>query len=145
MKRPLTAVASMALALALSLGAASAAVAAPPSKPAKGSMAEKDSLFNSYLDQLVAKGTITAAQAEAIAAAMKEKRAERQAKMEKFSQRADAAIAAILGITKEKFCELRASRALPALTHEQRAAIRTKLNEIAVALGLPKAPPAKGK
>lgn len=144
MKRPLAAAVSLALAAALSLGALSPAVAGPNTKPPKGmSAAEKDSVFNSFLDQLVAKGTITAAQAEAISVAMKSKRNERQAKLEAFAQRADAAVAAMLGISVEKFCELRAARTLPMLTNEQRNQMRIKLNEIAASLGLPKAP--KGK
>lgn len=135
MKRTTAVIAAVGIALG---GVAAPAVAAP--KPAKPAAADKELAFKSFLDQLVAKGTITSAQAEAIAIAMKEKRAERQAKMEAFSAKADALIAAFLGMAVEKFREARATRTLPVLTPDQKAQIRLKLDELAISMGLPKAP-----
>ena len=80
-----------------------------------------------------------------IAESMKERKAERQARIEAFADKADALVAAYLGLTLEKFREARASRALPALTAEQRAQIRAKLDALAISMGLPKAPKVPAK
>lgn len=135
MKRTIAVIAAVGIAFGT---VAAPAVAAP--KPAKPAAADKELAFKSFLDQLVAKGTITSAQAEAIVIAMKEKRGERQAKMEAFSAKADALIAALLGMTIEKFREARANRTLPTLTANQKAQIRIKLDELALSMGLPRAP-----
>jgi polyhydroxyalkanoate synthesis regulator phasin len=138
-------IASLAICSALTLGLAAPAIAAPPAKPVKVTIADKDQAFRSFLDQLVAKGTITDAQAQAIADAMKERKAERQARMEAFADKADALVAAYLGMSVEKFREARASRTLPALSADQKAQIRAKLDALAVSMGLPKAPKASVK
>jgi polyhydroxyalkanoate synthesis regulator phasin len=131
-----------ALAISATLGVAAPAVAAPKAGPSSKGMSEsgKDQAFSSLLDQLVAKGTITVAQATAIVEAMKAKKAERHAKMEAFAAKADVIIAGVLGLSVEKFKEARATRSLPAPTAEQKSQIRSKLDALAVSMGLPKAP-----
>lgn len=134
-------IAALAMSLSLVLGLSAPALAGPTPKPSKFMTdAEKDLAFNSYLDQLVAKGVMSPAYAEFLAGAMREKRDDRQAKVEAYAARADQIIAENLGMTVERFRELRATRSLPVVTAEQRLAIRTKLRALAFSLGLPKRP-----
>lgn len=131
MKRTLALIAAIAIAMA---GTAAPAVAGPKGGP------KSDQAFSSFMDQLVAKGTVTAAQAQAIIEAFKAKKAERHAKMEAFSEKADAIIAKVLGMTTEAFRAARASRTLPLLTADQKSAIRAQLDALAASMGLPRPP-----
>jgi hypothetical protein len=136
---------AMLTALAIATLSVTAPVSAAPKAGAgsKGvSESGKDRAFSSFLDQLVAKGTITSNQADAILEAMKAKKAERLAKLEAFSAKADVIVAGILGLSLEKFKEARANRSLDNPSAEQKAQIRAKLDALAASMGLPKA--AKG-
>lgn len=100
--------------------------------------------MSNFLNGLVASGTITQAQADAILTAKKADLEARAAKVAEFQTKAKAIIAAAYGLSVADFEAKAAAKTLPKLTVEQRTALKTQLDTLAQSLGLDRLPKGVG-
>lgn len=118
-------------------GSASAddSVTSSTSAPTPG--ARVKDFMSTVLADLVGKGTITAAQRDAITAGIDAKVAADAQARAQFRTQADALIAKAHGLSVEEFKVKREARTLTPLTQEQRTALEKELQALATSLGLP--------
>lgn len=107
---------------------------------AAGKAANALERLRTFLSGLVANGTITQVQADAILAAKKTDLDARVAKVVEFQTRAKPIIAAAYNLSVADYEAKAANHTLPKLTADQRKALKAALDELAKSLGLDHAP-----
>ena len=102
--------------------------------------------LGTFLAELVKSGTITQAQADAIVAAKKATIEAMSVKVEQFRVEAKKLAAAAHGYaTVAEFDAAKAAKTLTKLTAEKKAELKTKLDALALSLGLDQMPKGKAK